>query len=89
MTLQTSLDFAPQLQLLMHLLLPSISLSGVNLTGATGAAPSKGDLVRLQVAALQALREFIIYRRAPSRHQPDLPAGSPPPNLAEYCLLLP
>lgn len=63
--LQASLEFAPQLQLLMHLVLPSISLSGVNLTGATGAAPSKGDLVRLQVTALQALREFVIYRRAP------------------------
>ena len=49
----------------MHLLLPSINLSGVNLTGATGAAPSNGDLIRLQVAALQALREFIVYRYAP------------------------
>ena len=62
--MQGSLDFAPQLQLLMHLLLPSINPSGVNLTGAAGAAPSKGDLIRLQVTALQALREFIVYRYA-------------------------
>ena len=48
----------------MHLLLPSISLSGTSLTAAAGIAPSKADLVRLQVAALQALREFIMYRCA-------------------------
>ena len=71
--LQGSLDFAPQVQLLMHLLLPSINLSGVNLTGATGAAPSKGDLIRLQVAALQALREFIVYRFASA--MPDCVSG--------------
>ena len=62
--LQGSLEFAPQLELLMHLLLPSISLSRTSLTAAAGAAPSKADLVRLQVAALQALREFIMYRCA-------------------------
>ena len=49
----------------MRLLLPSINLSGVKLTDTTGAAPKKEDLVRLQVAALQALREFFGYRYAP------------------------
>lgn len=78
-TLQASLDFAPQLQLLMHLLLPSIQLSGGSLTGASGAAPSKEDLVRLQVAALQALREFIVYRCAP-----ELPCLTIPPDLCRH-----
>ena len=58
------MEFAPQLELLMHLLLPSISLSRTSLAAAAGAAPGKADLVRLQVAALQALREFIMYRCA-------------------------
>ena len=64
MHLQGSLEYAGQLEVLMHLLLPSISLSGAGIpTG--GASPRQGELVGLQIAALQALREFILYRCAP------------------------
>ena len=48
----------------MHLLLPGISLSGATIP-IGGASPGQGELVGLQVAALQALREFILYRCAP------------------------
>lgn len=64
MHLQGSLDYAGQLEVLMHLLLPSISLSGARIP-IGGASPRQGELVGLQVAALQALREFILYRCAP------------------------
>ena len=64
MHLQGSLEYAGQLEVLMHLLLPSISLSGAGIP-IGGASPRQAELVGLQVAALQALREFILYRCAP------------------------
>ena len=74
--MQGSLEFATQLQVLLRLLLPCVSLSGASLSTVGGGDPGKADLVRLQVAALQAVREFIIYRYSAPPRTEILPVWS-------------
>ena len=58
--MQGSLEFAQQLEVLVGYLLPCIRAQSSNLHGGDDGS-QKGALVRMQVAALAALREYILY----------------------------
>lgn len=57
---QGSLEFAQQLEVLVGYLLPCIRAQASNLHGGCDGS-QKGALTRMQVAALSALREYILY----------------------------
>ena len=57
---QGSLEFAQQLEVLVGYLLPCIRAQSSNLHGGDDGS-QRGALVRMQVAALAALREYILY----------------------------